>query len=159
MTPATTRLTELGVDFGVHEYERDGERTDFGAEAAAALGVPSEQVFKTLLVDVEGGGTGTETVVVVLPVDDSASMKAVASAAGAKRAMMCEPRRAERLTGCVVGGISPIGQRTELRTVVDESAIAHERVYVSGGRRGLDLSLTPDDLVAVTGATVADVTS
>ena len=149
-TPATTALTRAGVDFGVHPYEHDPAAPSYGLEAATALGVPAEQVFKTLLVEGERG-----LAVGVVPVSSSLDLKAVAVALGVKKVAMARPEDAERATGYVVGGISPVGQRRSLQTVVDESALGLERVYVSGGRRGLDLSLSPADLLRVTGAVTA----
>ncbi len=151
-------LERSGVVFDVHEYERGDELRDFGREAAERLGLPFEQVFKTLLLDVAGGDRG-ETVVVVVPVGSMVSMKAVAAAVGAKRATMCDPAAAERLTGYVVGGISPLGQRRRLTTVLDESVESFDRIYVSGGRRGLDISLSPSDLAQLTAATIAPLTT
>ncbi len=151
-TPATTALTRAGVDFGVHPYEHDPAAPSYGLEAATALGVPAEQVLKTLLVAGERG-----LAVGVVPVSSSLDLKAVAAALGVKKVAMARPEDAERTTGYVVGGISPVGQKRALPTVVDESALAFERVYVSGGRRGLDLSLSPADLVRVTGATCAPI--
>ena len=154
VTPAVRALVEAGVDHVVAEYGHDPARTDFGIEAAEALGVEPESVFKTLVVLVDGAES-----VVVVPVTCSVSMKAVAAAFGAKRAEMCPPDRAERVTGFVVGGISPFGQRRSLPTVVDETVVLFDRVYVSGGRRGVDVGVSPDDLVAITGAVVAPVTA
>ncbi|TQJ50821.1 Cys-tRNA(Pro) deacylase [Phycicoccus sp. SLBN-51] len=151
-TPATTALTRAGVDFAVHPYEHDPAAPSYGLEAAEALGVPAEQVFKTLLVEGERG-----LAVGVVPVSRTLDLKAVAAALGVKKVAMAPPAAAERTTGYVVGGISPVGQRKALPTVVDDSALAFERVYVSGGRRGLDLSLSPTDLVRVTGATCASI--
>jgi Cys-tRNA(Pro)/Cys-tRNA(Cys) deacylase len=149
-TPATTALTRAGVDFGIHPYEHDPAAPSYGLEAATALGVPAEQVFKTLLVEGERG-----LAVGVVPVSSSLDLKAVAAALGVKKVAMARPEDAERATGYVVGGISPVGQKRPLPTVVDASAQGHERVYVSGGRRGLDLSLSPADLLRVTGAVTA----
>lgn len=151
-TPATTALTRAGVDFAVHPYEHDPAAPSYGLEAAEALGVPAEQVFKTLLVEGQRG-----LAVGVVPVSRTLDLKAVAAALGVKKVAMAPPAAAERTTGYVVGGISPVGQRKALPTVVDDSALAFERVYVSGGRRGLDLSLSPTDLVRVTGATCASI--
>jgi len=151
-TPATTALTRAGVDFGVHPYEHDPAAPSYGLEAAEALGVPAEQVFKTLLVEGERG-----LAVGVVPVSRTLDLKAVAIALGVKKVAMAQPAAAERTTGYVVGGISPVGQKKALPTVVDDSALGFERVYVSGGRRGLDLSLSPTDLVRVTGATCASI--
>jgi Cys-tRNA(Pro)/Cys-tRNA(Cys) deacylase len=140
----------------VRAYEHDPlarERgLSYGLEAAQALGVDPGQVFKTLLADVDGG-----LVVAVVPVDRSLDLKALASAAGGKRAVLAEPAAAERATGYVVGGISPLGQRRRLPTVVDESALSWPTVLVSAGRRGLDVELAPGDLVRVTGAVTAAV--
>ncbi|RYE78637.1 MAG: Cys-tRNA(Pro) deacylase [Myxococcales bacterium] len=149
-TPATVALTKAGIAFTLHAYERDGSGTSYGAEAAAALGIAEALMFKTLLVQAD-----RETVVAVAPVSGDVDLKAVARAVGAKKAAMADPAAAERLTGYVVGGISPVGQRTRLRTVVDESALSLPTVYVSAGRRGVSLALAPADLVAVTGAEVA----
>ena len=149
-TPATTALTRAGIPFDVHPYEHDPAAPSFGLEAAEALGVPAEQVFKTLLVEGERG-----LAVGVVPVSQTLDLKAVASALGVKKVGMARPEDAERSSGYVVGGISPVGQKRALPTVVDESALAFPRVYVSGGRRGLDLSLSPSDLVRATSATTA----
>ena len=151
-TPATTALTRLGVAFQVHPYDHDPAAVSYGLEAAAALGVPPAQVFKTLLVASDSG-----LAVGVVPVDRQLDLKAVAAALGLKKVAMAQPADAERSTGYVVGGISPIGQRKALPTVVDASALRLDRVYVSGGRRGLDLSLAPADLVTVTAAAVAPI--
>lgn len=152
MTPAVRALEAAGIEFTLHSYDRspDADR-DYGAEAAAALGRSPAEVFKTLLVVTETG----ELVVAVVPVSGQLAMKAIAAAVGAKRAAMCDPTAAERSSGYVVGGISPIGQRRPLRTVVDESATAFTTIYVSGGRRGLEIGLAPSDLVALLGASVA----
>ena len=149
-TPATTALTRAGVAFDPHPYDHDPAAASYGLEAVAALGVPPSQVFKTLLVEGERG-----LAVGVVPVDRSLDLKAVAAALGWKRVAMADAAAAERSTGYVVGGISPVGQKRDLPTVIDESALAFDRVYVSGGRRGLDISLTPGDLVGVTRACVA----
>ncbi len=151
-TPATVALTAAGVAFTQHAYEHDPAAPSYGLEAAHVLGLPAEQVFKTLLVD-----TGAGLAVGVVPVAGQLDLKAMASALGVKRVTMADPAAAERSTGYVVGGISPVGQKRALPTVVDESAELFEVVYVSGGRRGLDLGLAPADLVRVTGATLADI--
>ena len=149
-TPATVALTRAGVAFTLHEYAHDPRATSYGSEAAEALGLDPDRVFKTLLAEVDG-----ELVVAVVPVSGQLDLKALASVLGGKRAAMADPAVAERTTGYVVGGISPIGQRRRLRTVVDESASARPAVYVSGGRRGVDLGLDPADLVRVLDAQVA----
>ncbi|MFV0435227.1 MAG: Cys-tRNA(Pro) deacylase [Leucobacter sp.] len=151
-TPATIALTRAGISFTVRNYQHDPAVTDFGAEAATALGVPPERVFKTLLAEVDGA-----LVVGVVPVSGKLDLKALAAALGAKRAVMADPVAAERKTGYVVGGISPIGQRTRLRTVIDESARDHDTVLVSGGRRGFDLELSPGDLARATEGVWADI--
>jgi len=151
-TPATVALTRAGVAFEARSYEHDPAAPSYGLEAAEALGVPPARVFKTLLVQGEGG-----LAVGIVPVDRQLDLKAVAAALGAKKVAMADPAAAERSTGYVVGGISPIGQKRALPTVLDDSALAHTTVLVSGGRRGLDLELAPTDLVAVTRATTASI--
>jgi Cys-tRNA(Pro)/Cys-tRNA(Cys) deacylase len=151
-TPATTALTRAGIAFGTHPYAHDPAAPSYGLEAAEALGVPAEQVFKTLLVEGERG-----LAVGVVPVTRTLDLKAVAAALGVKKVGMAHPEDAERSSGYVVGGISPIGQKRALPTVVDDSAMTFEAVYVSGGRRGLDLSLSPADLVRATSATTAPI--
>ena len=155
-TPATDALSAAGVSFHVLAYEHDPRAGSYGMEAAEALGRPPGQVFKTLLVDVASTGR-PDLAVGIVPVDRQLDLKAVATALGAKRAVMADPVAAQRSTGYVLGGISPIGQRTALPTVVDESAILHETVLVSGGRRGLDVELAPDDLVRLTHGTYAPI--
>lgn len=141
-----------------HEYEHtDGAPGGYGLEAAAKLGLDPDRVFKTLLVSFDdGSGRGAQAVAVV-PVSGKLSLKAMGIALGTKRIEMCDPRLAERTTGYVVGGISPFGQRKRLRTVVDEMATLYDTIFVSGGRRGLDLEVAPGDLVRVLDATVADI--
>jgi Cys-tRNA(Pro)/Cys-tRNA(Cys) deacylase len=152
-TPALVALEAAGVPHTVHPYEHDpGSDLGYGLEAARAIGVPAEQVFKTLMAVVDG-----ELTVAVVPVTGLLDLKALAQAVGAKRAVMADRPVAERATGYVVGGISPLGQRTRHRTVVDETAELFDVVYVSGGRRGLDVGLAPADLVRLTDAVVADV--
>ena len=146
-TPATVALTRAGVPFTLHPYHHDDAATHFGEEAAAALGVEPTRIFKTLLADV-----GDELVVAVVPVARQLDLKALAAVLGVKRATMADPAAATRSTGYVLGGISPFGQRTRLRTVVDNSALGHATVLVSAGKRGLQVELAPADLVRVTGA-------
>ena len=149
-TRATVVLRRAGVAFTEHSYAHDTGASSYGMEAADALGLDPEQVFKTLLATVDG-----RLVVGIVPVSGQLDLKAVAAAVDGKKATMADPADAERATGYVVGGISPIGQTRRLATVLDESALGFDTVYVSGGRRGLDLGLSPADLVRVTGATVA----
>lgn len=152
-TPALVALERAGVAHTVHPYEHDaGSGVGYGLEAAQVLGIPAEQVYKTLLADVDGSLT-----VAVVPVAGKLDLKALAAAVGGKKAAMAKPVDAERATGYVVGGISPLGQKTALPTVVDETVYLFDQVYVSGGRRGLDVGLAPDDLVALTSAVVADI--
>ena len=151
-TPATVALTKAKVEFSTHVYEHDPAAKSYGLEAAEALGLAPEQVFKTLLVEVDGKLT-----VGVVPVDKQLDLKAIAAAAGGKKAVMADPAAAERTTGYVVGGISPIGQKRALPTVVDSTATDHPTVYVSGGRRGLDIGLSPADLITVTKARTAPI--
>ena len=149
-TPATVALDAAGIRYVGHRYEHDPAVGDYGAEAAEALGVDAARVFKTLVVSV-----GSGLAVGVVPVSGSLDLKALASALGAPKAVMADPAVAERRTGSVRGGISPIGLRTRLRTVLDDTAAGFPTVFVSGGRRGFDVELAPGDLVAVTGALVA----
>ena len=152
-TPALVALAAAGVPHTAHPYEHDpSSDVGYGLEAAHALGVPPEQVFKTLMTVVDGHLT-----VAVVPVTGMLDLKALAQAAGGKKAAMAPKPDAERATGYVVGGISPIGQRSAHPTVVDETVWLFDTVLVSGGRRGLDVELAPDDLVRLTSATVADI--
>lgn len=151
-TPATVVLTRAGIAFTTHTYEHDPAAPSYGLEAAAALGLPPEQVFKTLLAEVDG-----RLAVAVVPVTGTLDLKALARALGGKRAAMADPKVAERTTGYVVGGISPLGQKKRLATVVDQSALDHDTVYVSGGRRGFDLGLAPTDLMSLTGGSCAPI--
>lgn len=144
-TPATVALERAGISFQVRGYEHDSAAPSYGLEAAHALGADPARVFKTLLAATDAG-----LVVGIVPVTGTLDLKALAAAVGVKRATMADPSVAERSTGYVVGGISPIGQRRQLVTVIDDSAQQLDTVLVSGGRRGLDLELTPTDLVAVT---------
>lgn len=146
-TPATAQLTRAGIAFIPHRYEHDAEVTGFGLEAAEKLRLDPERVFKTLLADADG-----RLVVGIVPVTGQLDLKALAAAVGAKKATMADPKIAERKTGYVVGGISPIGQKTALPTVIDASAELFDTVFVSGGRRGLDIELAPADLQRATGA-------
>ena len=146
-TPATVALDRAGVSYSRHPYEHDPAAASYGLEAAAALGVEPSCVFKTLLVD-----TGTTLAVGVVPVDGQLDLKAVAATLGVKSVTMADPAAAERSTGYVVGGISPVGQKRALPTVLDETAYGFGTVYVSGGRRGFDIGLSPEDLASVTRA-------
>lgn len=151
-TPAMVALTKLGIGFAVRSYAHEPGETDYGGEAARELGVDARQVFKTLLADVDGA-----LVVAVVPVSGKLDLKALATAASGKRAQMADPAIAERKTGYVVGGISPLGQRTRLATVIDISAPGFPTILVSGGRRGLDIELSADDLARATGGSFAPI--
>jgi len=157
-TPATLALTAAGVPFQVHTYTHDPRsELPFGLEAAAALGVDPAVVLKTLVVQVPGLPRHGGLVVALVPVAETLDLKAAAKAFGQKKATLARPLDAQRSSGYVTGGISPVGQRTALPTVIDASAAGLDRVYVSGGRRGLDVSLAPRDLAVLTGATFAPV--
>ncbi|MEZ3178533.1 Cys-tRNA(Pro) deacylase [Streptomyces pimonensis] len=145
-------LTAAGVPFTVHSYDHDPSHPSYGEEAAEAMGVSPDRVFKTLVADVDGVLT-----VAVVPVAGQLDLKALAAATGGKRAAMADPALAERTTGYVRGGISPLGQRRRLPTVVDESATLHETICVSAGRRGLEVELSPGDLTELTSATLAPI--
>lgn len=161
-TPAIVELERAGVVYAVHEFEHDAAALDggrgFGMVAAEALGVEADRVFKTLLVDViDSGGRVSGQAVGIVPVTTQLSLKEMAAAVGAKRVEMCDPAAAQRITGYVVGGISPFGQKKRLRTVVDETCDLHDTVFVSGGKRGLDLEVAPAVLVVVLDATTAPI--
>ncbi|MZD08766.1 Cys-tRNA(Pro) deacylase [Streptomyces sp. SID5785] len=151
-TPATVALTAAGTDFTVHAYEHDPAHPSYGDEAAEAMGVSPDRVFKTLVADVDGKLT-----VAVVPVAGHLDLKALAAAVGGKRAAMADPALAERTTGYVRGGISPLGQRKKLPTVIDASAGDHATICVSAGRRGLEVELAPADLATLTSAVLAPV--
>lgn len=152
-TPATLALAAAGVPYVIHEYEHDPTNRHFGDESVAVLGVEAACVFKTLVAEVIGGDA--RLVCAVVPVSGQLDLKALAQAAGAKRAAMADPPSAERITGYVVGGISPLGQKRQLPVYIDESARQHATVLVSGGRRGLSVELAADDLAALLGARFA----
>ncbi|WP_431918575.1 Cys-tRNA(Pro) deacylase [Micromonospora wenchangensis] len=149
-TAATALLTRRGIAYSTHPYDVAPDAPNYGALVAAALGVPPERVFKTLVAEVDGA-----LAVAVVPVTGELNLKALATALGGKRAALADRAAAERSTGYVRGGISPLGQRRRLPTVVDVSALDHDTVYVSAGRRGLQLRLAPADLVALTDAGTA----
>lgn len=151
-TPATVALTSAGIAFEVRAYEHDPRAASYGTEAAEALGVDPARVFKTLLASLDG-----RLVVGIVPVSGHLDLKALARALGGSKAVMAEVAAAERATGYVAGGISPIGQKRAHPTALDASALAHDTILVSGGRRGFDLEIAPDDLVAITGAVTATI--
>ncbi len=149
-TRATELLTRLGVAHALHRYPHDPRSASYGQEASEALGVPAERVFKTLVADVDG-----QLAVAVVPVAGSLDLKALAAAVGGKKAVMADPSQAERASGYVTGGISPLGLRRQLPVVVDESALRHDTVFCSAGQRGMQVELAPADLVAAARASTA----
>ncbi|MCB2055614.1 MAG: Cys-tRNA(Pro) deacylase [Geminicoccaceae bacterium] len=152
-TPAVALLEAGGTSFALHTYGYAGRPGGVGLEAAQALGVDADRVFKTLIVDVEGAGLAAA----ILPVALELDLKRLAQVLGHKRALMADVRRAERATGYVKGGISPFGQKQRLPTVLDARAGDASTIFVSGGRRGLEIEVAPADLVALLGATVAPI--
>ncbi|MCD5341934.1 Cys-tRNA(Pro) deacylase [Arthrobacter sp. AK04] len=153
-TPATAALAAAGVPFVLHPYTHDPSAASYGAEAAEALGIDPSRVFKTLMVEVEG-----RLAVGIVPVSGTLDLKAFAAALGAKKATMADPAAAQRRTGYVLGGISPLGQRLPSPTVLDSSAVGLQTLLVSGGRRGLDIELAPADLIRLTQAVTAPIGS
>jgi Cys-tRNA(Pro)/Cys-tRNA(Cys) deacylase len=153
MTPAIRAAKRARIEFELLTYEHDPRTRAYGPEAATALGLPPRAVFKTLVVTVAGPGL----MVALVPVDRELDLKALAEATGGKRAALASAAEAERATGYVVGGISPLGQRRALPTVIDESARALPRMFVSAGRRGLEIALRPADLLALCRATTAPI--
>ncbi len=152
MTPAVKQLEMAKIPHEIQTYDHDPNAESFGLEAAEVLGLDPATVFKTLLAELDRSSPKPETVVAIIPVTHMLDLKALARAAGAKKAAMADPADAERLTGYVVGGISPLGQRKRLRTFIDQSAADHDRINISGGRRGLEIRLDPDDLARLTNA-------
>ena len=151
-TPATVALTAAGLAFELHHYTHDPRAASYGLEAAEALDVEPARVFKTLLADLDG-----TLVVAIVPVAGQLDLKALARVLGGRKAVMADVAAAERATGYVAGGISPLGQKKPHRTVLDESVLHHATVFVSAGRRGLDVELAPADLVAITEAITAPI--
>ena len=151
-TPATKALQRAGIDVRTHAYEHDPKAESYGLEAAIALDQDPKRVFKTLVASVDGKLT-----VAIVPVEKQLDLKALASAAGGKRAEMAKVADAERATGYVAGGISPLGQRKALPTVIDDSALEFPTIFVSGGRRGLEIELPPADLQRLTRAVSAPI--
>lgn len=152
MTPAVVAVERGRVEYVLREYTHDPDAQSYGMEAAEKLGLDPAIVFKTLVASVDGKLT-----VALVPVAQSLDLKALAAAVGGKRAAMADVHEAERATGYVTGGISPLGQRKRLPMVIDESAFSHPRVCVSAGRRGLQLELAPADLARLTGAKPAPI--
>ena len=151
-TPATKALERAKVPVKTHAYEHDPRHESYGLEAAEALGLDPATVFKTLVADVDGGLT-----VAIVPVELQVDLKALAQAVDGKKAQLADVKQAERTTGYVAGGISPLGQKKALPTVLDASALEHPAIHVSGGRRGLEIELAPADLRRLTNATIAPI--
>lgn len=153
MTPAITAAKKARIQYRVHEYSHDPSEQSYGLEAAHKLGLPEEKVFKTLVVDIGN----TELAVGIVPVSSMLNMKLIAKALGVKKAGMANASDVERVTGYVLGGVSPLGQKKRLKTVIDSSALAYPTVFVSAGRRGLEIELSPEDLLTLTNAKIADI--
>ncbi|AZZ93540.1 Cys-tRNA(Pro) deacylase [Hahella sp. KA22] len=153
MTPAINQAKKAKVTYQVHEYAHDPRSESYGEEAAQAMGAPAERVFKTLLVSLTGGAQ--KLAVGIVPVSGKLDLKAVAKALGAKKAEMADPKEAERATGYIVGGISPLGQKKRLPTVLDDSSLNYATIFVSAGKRGLEIELAPQDLLSLTGGVAA----
>jgi len=153
MTPGINVAKKAKITHKVHEYAHDSSSESYGLEAAEKLGVPEGRVFKTLVVSFDN----KELAVGVIPVSSMLSMKLIAKAAGAKKAKMAEPSEVERSTGYVLGGVSPLGQKKRLKTIIDSSAKHHSTIYISAGRRGLEIELSPDDLIKLVNGDLAEI--
>jgi Cys-tRNA(Pro)/Cys-tRNA(Cys) deacylase len=154
MTPAIESAKQKRIDFAIHEYKHNPKAASYGLEAAEALSLAPQVVFKTLVVSLSSKGLA----VAILPVNSQLNMKHMAKALGDKKASMAEPNEVARSTGYVLGGVSSLGQKKALPTVIDASAMRHVTIYVSAGRRGLELALSPADLVSCTRAKIAAIT-
>lgn len=152
MTPAVNLAKKLALKFQLHEYEHDASRESYGLEAAEKLQVDASRVFKTLVVQDDND----KLAVAILPVDQLLNLKKIAKALGSKKAQMANPKLVERITGYVLGGVSPLGQKKRLPTVIDSSAQLQSTIFCSGGKRGLEIELSPQDLAAVLNAKFAD---
>jgi Cys-tRNA(Pro)/Cys-tRNA(Cys) deacylase len=155
MTPATRLLDQHAVDYRLHSYEHTAANSDYGIDASAQLGVPAERVFKTLVAELDSH----ELVVAIVPVSGRLHMKSLANAAGAKKAFMAERTKVEKTTGYVLGGVSPLGQKKTLRSFIDESALGFDTIFISGGRRGLEIEVAPralPDMLAAAFVAIAD---
>lgn len=153
MTPAINIAKKHKVTHNIHEYTHDEAAESYGLEAAEKMGVSEQRVFKTLVVMLDN----TQLAVGVLPVSSMLSMKLMAKAAGAKKAVMADKTDVARSTGYVLGGVSPLGQKKQLKTVIDVSAKNYPTIYVSAGRRGLEIELSPDDLIKLTRGLCAEI--
>jgi Cys-tRNA(Pro)/Cys-tRNA(Cys) deacylase len=153
MTPAILAARKAKIAHQVHEYDHDPASDSYGVEAAEKLGLPESRVFKTLVVSLDNRALA----VGVVPVSSMLNMKAMAKAVGAKKAAMAQPADVERATGYVLGGVSPLGQKKRLKTIIDASAQSFPTIYVSAGRRGLQIELNPEDLKQLAGGSFAEV--
>ncbi|MEJ2620701.1 MAG: Cys-tRNA(Pro) deacylase [Candidatus Thiodiazotropha sp.] len=153
MTPAVIVAKQAGIDYRTHSYQHDPEHESYGLEAVEKLGLPAARVFKTLVVSVDTGGLA----VAVIPVPSKLDLKALAKVLKVKKLTMAEPRNVERSSGYVLGGVSPLGQKRALPTVIDRSASQFSTIYVSAGKRGLEIELSPDDLATLLDATIAEI--
>lgn len=153
MTPAINTVKKLGIPYLVHQYTHEPNHKSYGIEAAEKLGLPPEQIFKTLVIILDN----SQLVVAILPVEDQLSMKLLAKAASTKKASMADKNAVQKSTGYILGGVSPIGQKKRLQTFLHNSAQKLERIYVSAGKRGLEIELSPQDLIKVTGGTFVDI--
>lgn len=153
MTPGIESARKAGIPHAIHQYDHDANSESYGLEAAEKMGVDPDRVFKTLVVETDGG----QLVVGIVPVSTSLNLKKIAKAAGAKKATMADKQKVQRTTGYVLGGVSPLGQKKALTTVLDESASGFDTIYVSAGRRGLEIELAPSDLANLTRALCADI--
>ena len=153
MTPGINAVKKSKISYRIHEYSHDDSSESYGLEAAEKMGVAEEKVFKTLVVSLDN----KELVVAVVPVSSRLSMKLIAKACGGKKAAMAIKSDVERSTGYVLGGVSPLGQKRRLETIIDSSAKNHATIYVSAGRRGLEIELSPEDLTKLTGGTTAEI--
>ena len=153
MTPAIKLAKQRGLDYKLHEYTHDSNAASFGLEAAEKLGITASQVFKTLVVITETNILA----VAILPVDQTLNFKKMAKALGCKKVQMADPKQVERTTGYVLGGVSPLGQKKRLTTIIDSSAQVQASIYVSGGRRGLEIELPPDQLATTLSASFASI--
>ncbi|MDQ8037022.1 MAG: Cys-tRNA(Pro) deacylase [Pedobacter sp.] len=147
MTPGINAAKKAGIAFSIHEYIHEAGAPSYGLEAAEKLGLPPEQVFKTLVTQLDH----KQLIVAIVPVACTLDLKALAAACGGKKAEMADVHEAEKATGYVAGGISPLGQKKKLKTVLDASALAQEKIFVSAGRRGLEIALAPNDLLKLCG--------
>ncbi len=155
MTPAIIMVKKAGIEYSIHAYTHAANAKSYGLEAAEILGLDSQQVFKTLLVSLSGGSN--KLAVAIVSVANQLDLKAMAKESGAKKAMMAAPQLAERVTGYVVGGISPLAQKTRLSAIIDSSAMGYDWIYVSAGKRGLEIQLSPEDLVNLCKAKVRSI--